>query len=374
MITWQKNRLLKKLSSEQLTELSSHLQSHTFLQDELIIREGEEGESLFMIESGKVEIYKDGVVLAEKGAGEHFGAMALLGENKRSANVRALSDTVVKSLKGESLKKLSDEATKSVFFKVLLNHIEEQQATLQNMNLATIKETKAKLKEAKKRISFSQFFLFTLGIMLLYMFVLGIFLEWKEELHQMIYLAIVLPISVLSIGGLCLMYAKKSAYPLRFFGLSLENWKGHLWESFLWTLPVLVLITATKWVYIHFISEVQGQALMDYNSIFRYGVGWSVVSYTVYAAFCPIQEFMARGVYQSGLKELFSGSHATWYAILLSNLLFSSSHLLFNLYFSIVVFIPGLFWGYLYARQKTLVGVSFSHIIVGLYASFLGFH
>ncbi len=62
----------------------------------VIIKEGEEAYSAYLIQSGKVGVYtlKDGrqVQLAELGMGEICGEMALIGEDSRAANVKTLED------------------------------------------------------------------------------------------------------------------------------------------------------------------------------------------------------------------------------------------------------------------------------------------
>jgi membrane protease YdiL (CAAX protease family) len=41
----------------------------------------------------------------------------------------------------------------------------------------------------------------------------------------------------------------------------------------------------------------------------------------------------------------------------------------------VAAFVPGLFWGWMFAKQRSLVGVTVSHIAVGLWAIFaLGVH
>ena len=56
---------------------------------------------------------------------------------------------------------------------------------------------------------------------------------------------------------------------------------------------------------------------------------------------------------------------------LVSNALFSATnvHMMSGL-LGVIVFIPGLFWGWLYARQGNLIGVSISHLFVGWTALF----
>lgn len=63
----------------------------------VIVRQGEKGLCAFLIQSGKVRIFAEhnGVRtdLADLGAGEIFGEMALVNDTARSASVEALEDT-----------------------------------------------------------------------------------------------------------------------------------------------------------------------------------------------------------------------------------------------------------------------------------------
>jgi CRP/FNR family cyclic AMP-dependent transcriptional regulator len=56
---------------------------------EVLAREGDFGGEFFMIDSGTAEVTRGGEVLAELGAGDFFGEMALLEEDRRTATVTA---------------------------------------------------------------------------------------------------------------------------------------------------------------------------------------------------------------------------------------------------------------------------------------------
>ena len=75
----------------------------------------------------------------------------------------------------------------------------------------------------------------------------------------------------------------------------------------------------------------------------------------------------------ASLQRLLEGAEhpRTWLAIWLANLSFAMTHAHLALYFIPVVIIPGLFWGWLYARQRSLVGVSVSHVLVGVWGIFI---
>ena len=65
---------------------------------DLVFDEGDEGDRFFVIESGLVEVSHDGAVLRREGPGEYFGEIALLRHVPRTAQVRAIEDTVLRGL------------------------------------------------------------------------------------------------------------------------------------------------------------------------------------------------------------------------------------------------------------------------------------
>jgi CRP-like cAMP-binding protein len=89
-------KLLDGMSSVQLEDISHRLKPVRFRQHEVIIQEGEPGGEMFFIESGQVQVLRgfgaNTLVLAEMGAGDLFGEMALLTGKPRTATVMALSD------------------------------------------------------------------------------------------------------------------------------------------------------------------------------------------------------------------------------------------------------------------------------------------
>ena len=60
---------------------------------ECIVREGDEGDSMYVVLQGRVEVLREEggqpFVLSELGPGDFFGEMALFSREKRSATVRA---------------------------------------------------------------------------------------------------------------------------------------------------------------------------------------------------------------------------------------------------------------------------------------------
>lgn len=80
--------------------LEQRANTRTFQKHAILINEGDETDSLYVILSGKVRVFMsnaDGkeIILNEQGAGEHFGELALIDDAPRSASVMATEKTQV---------------------------------------------------------------------------------------------------------------------------------------------------------------------------------------------------------------------------------------------------------------------------------------
>jgi CRP/FNR family transcriptional regulator, cyclic AMP receptor protein len=76
-----------------LTELASSLQEVDFPVNFPIMRQGEEGHSLYLLVAGRVKVHLDELTLAELDAGACFGEMAVFDTQPRSASVTTLAAT-----------------------------------------------------------------------------------------------------------------------------------------------------------------------------------------------------------------------------------------------------------------------------------------
>lgn len=74
---------------------------------EIIIKQGESGNCMFVIQSGEVEVLRDNngtqVQLAVRKNGDFFGEMALFSKEVRSATIRALGDARVLTVDRKNL-------------------------------------------------------------------------------------------------------------------------------------------------------------------------------------------------------------------------------------------------------------------------------
>jgi CRP-like cAMP-binding protein len=93
--------LFKDLSMRDLAMVDSLMHERRYLAEEVIFDEGEEGQGLFLVLSGRVKITLPANVkgtLIELGPGAFFGEVALLDQSVRTAQARAIEDTQIAAL------------------------------------------------------------------------------------------------------------------------------------------------------------------------------------------------------------------------------------------------------------------------------------
>lgn len=98
VIQLKKIPIFSDLQVRELAAIGSIVRERSFQAGGLIIREGSPGDSLFLVLRGRVAVIKDmdspnPIALAEIGAEEWFGEMALFDLQPRSASVVAVEDT-----------------------------------------------------------------------------------------------------------------------------------------------------------------------------------------------------------------------------------------------------------------------------------------
>jgi membrane protease YdiL (CAAX protease family) len=203
------------------------------------------------------------------------------------------------------------------------------------------------------------FFSYVIGLLCVYNLTLYITSNFSRDVNQA---TLVSTIIVIIFSGVLYLMTRQSKLPLAYYGLTTKNWKPALRESLSWSGFIIVLMILTKFLLIENVEKYQNLPLFDFDPG-KKGVAFNFILYGLH---CPVQEFIARGVLQGSLQHFFSGRNVTLRAILVSNALFSATHIhIMGGLLGIVVFVPGLFWGWLYSKHDSLLGVSISHILIG---------
>lgn len=106
--------LFTGLSEQVLTAIDAVTTSRSFSKNTIIINEGDLSSSMYLLVSGKVKVYlsdEEGkeFVLSTLGPGAYFGELALLDDEKRTASVKTVEDSVFKCLHKEDLLQLQND-------------------------------------------------------------------------------------------------------------------------------------------------------------------------------------------------------------------------------------------------------------------------
>jgi small-conductance mechanosensitive channel/CRP-like cAMP-binding protein len=100
------------LNADELSQLVCASRSHTYAPGEIIIRAGDEGDSMFVVHHGNVAVQIDDNgqprTVATLGEGDFFGEMALFTGEPRSAHVVAAEETEVLEIGHEAMKSVFD--------------------------------------------------------------------------------------------------------------------------------------------------------------------------------------------------------------------------------------------------------------------------
>lgn len=82
--------LFSGLGSREIEHLGQLTDEVDVAAGHVLMRQGDRGNEMFLVVSGKVSVERDGRALGERGAGSVLGEIALLAETPRTATVTAL--------------------------------------------------------------------------------------------------------------------------------------------------------------------------------------------------------------------------------------------------------------------------------------------
>lgn len=369
----KQNTLFSLMSDEQLQHLMGIITGMWHLDPgDYVVHEGDEADNIYIIRSGSYEVLKkefdsDTVYpIAKLGPGMSIGEVALLDSGKRSASVRALQPGTLLVIPIEKLNALS-QAEESVDIRMKMNLAYEMGRRLRDTNESSVRYLQERLSEAEKRVEMGKFLTRVLVGLALYMFTMG----FTAALAKVIDTTwVTIPILAGFAFGVYRTVVT-SPYPKANYGFTLANWQHNIVDSILWTIPMLAAIAFLKFLAVMFMPDTAGTTVFELSRNTGLTLTDILILSGAYAAFCPVQEMIARSGIQCSCQMFLTGKYRILQSIVLSNLLFSATHLHVGLSMALFVLPAGFFWGWLFSRQGSILGTSISHAIIGIYAFFI---
>ena len=100
--------MFSEMSGEPLLPVASIVKPVLFAPGDIVVREGDPGDRMYLVVQGTVEILKNGQRLAELGTREAFGELAILDGAPRSATVRAVGAVGLLAIDGDEFEEQID--------------------------------------------------------------------------------------------------------------------------------------------------------------------------------------------------------------------------------------------------------------------------
>jgi len=134
--------LFSKLVDDELEKIKQITKERFYKKGTVVITEGNAAESVYVIKSGKVKIYKtasDGreIILDIKGEDSIFAEVALFSGGKNPATVKIMEDAVIYCIMNDDIENLIKENPEMALgiIKVLNSRLQEAQRKIKNMAL-----------------------------------------------------------------------------------------------------------------------------------------------------------------------------------------------------------------------------------------------
>lgn len=336
-----------------------------------VVREGDPSDDLLIVESGQAQVLKRGAAGDEHainrvGPGDSIGEMALFDRVPRSATVRASGTVRTLVLPLDHVVQQAGQRPSLVPVLVDIGALVAERLRVAGVNAAATADRV--LAEERTRAVMGRFTLLLMMAYTLYTWVLGTAVQVKQTFGHSEFITVP---AIFVCCAILFVFVRVSGYPARFFGLTTENAGRHIGEAVLFTLPLLAITVLLKLALITWVPAMHGLPVFQMFSPPPPGLpasGFNPWLAAAYVFFAPFQELIYRGGLQGPLSHFLTGRWHNALAIVGANVIFSAAHLYVSPGLAVMAFLAGLFWGWLYARQRGLVGVSVSHILLGFWA------
>lgn len=322
--------------------------------DDLIVREGEESSDLFLIAAGSAVAFRDSgdggtIVLNAINQGDCIGELAFLDGGRRAASIRAETHCYVIRISAEDLRSLPNAPAVVGELKGALAGVAVQRARAMSDEMLASLQQQLEIKTVQNQ--FGHFLIFTISIFLISA---ALFYLVAKHYVRDVYDPGFSWQFVMFLAVPCLLIIKILKIPLVDLGIRKEG----LWRSLGESVAVCLLISIPALIYISYFKPPSTGPGATIDIVF-------LGQYFVHTVF---QEIGSRGLIQ-GLFQKFLDDRKGHRAILMTSMVFASLHLAFGVDAVIITFLASIVFGYVYLRQKNLIGVTIMHYWLGVLAA-----
>lgn len=351
--------LMRGLTDSQLEFLRHFLVREVYPPNQVIIREGDLTSDLFLILDGEVSVIKWDeerhfqmpiVRLVKR---DMFGEMSFMDDSPRSSTVKTIKETTVFKLSRKALASSSIEMRdieNTMFANIAVVNIHR----LRETNRLFVKNLRTNLQILQERHDIGTFLIYQLLLFAICSFI-GTFFD--DRLRAYIpWLLVALPSYY--------MFRKNT------FIYSRYEWNFAKWPKIIGISLAISFVILAFDFFLRSVFQLNAAErwMLNFRPEFNiplpiFSLAFNVIFYAVY---CFAFEFMARDVLQSSVQEFCNDENGYQTIWMNASLLFLLQLPLGDIP-ALYTFLSSLFLGFVYLKQKTILGVFIIHFLVGLF-------
>lgn len=356
-----RNGVQPALLPQHLALLAEVVERRSLPEGKVILRKGQPSDRLYLLVDGAFEVLEEDeatgqvIPLRLLEPGSVVGEISFLDGRAATATVRtaAPSDLIfirrdrlagVPGPEGARLRELLGESLTALVVD-----------RLRKSNQDHVRALKAELTQQQLRIDFGTFFIVTLLLFGLSGLVQGVVSDRLPPLQQMFYSWTFLLLTLAPM----IWFTRRQGAPVATFGVTLTGWRRALGEGL--ALSAVIVGGMLAW---RAATRAPGEPLLTWGSVGTYAPVEAAVFFTLYGPHCFLQEFIGRGAMQTCLVRFMPEARPI-VPILLVSALFGIFHFYVSYSFALVTFLVSVIFGALYARHRTLLGVTLLHFVLG---------
>ncbi len=336
----------------------------------ILIEEGAANDEVGFVASGEIAVLRGSsgarqVRIATLRAGDCFGEMSVLNGGPASATLRA--ETPV-SLGAVSLADLPPSIRPRVglnLARVLVDRLATANGVIERKHAEQVGAIRLQLGSAV----YAARMLFALSFYIL-LVPLSEFLKPylpTDSLISFFFIAVFF--------GLAWTFVTRIGGGFDAYGMGVIGWARGVSRGLLLNTPLLVLALGAKLLFLR-VSPESGHRLFEPLGVLSAvaGAGWGYWALFVigYVVLSFAQEFI-RCATQGSLEVYFKagGVKDRWRSVVVSSVVFAAMHVHLSIWFAMLALVAGLFWGWMYQRERSYWGVAASHAVIGVWAVYL---
>ena len=345
----ENNGLLKSLTTDEIDSITEKFERVSLEPGEVLFKEDSNTKDIYVLESGELKIYKsentkEYTITTQNKVGSLVGEIAYLCNHNRTTSIAAVDSSIVYKLPAD---KIGVDPKWQIFMKNLAAKGLEKITVTNTAYMDSMKKTMTLL-EAKSASGL--FFITTIIGFAFSVICVGVIQFKQYSLHTIPSIWVQLLVLVIP----PLLYVYRFSVPLSEIGIHSKNIKKSLIRALIISTIYAILFTLVLYL-------INPDLLKKITLSKFFNLGG--LSYLLHAV---LQEILARGIMQSTMKKIL-GDDKGYLAILVSSMIFSIYHSSLGLFMVVATFLGGLFFGYLYNKDDSLVGVSIVHYVFGAF-------